>query len=266
MKMLVLCLIFTIMPTLYACNSNEQKPEIEVKSEVKKPEFNGFELVKTIDIDPAAFVQGLIYEDGKIYISTGLEEMSTLRKINYSTGLEEKNIHIENMFCEGIAISKSYVYQLTWKNGQCIVYDKSNFERQKTFFYRGEGWGLAFDGTNLIMSNGSDKLSFLKPDNFSQVTTIQVKNENDMPVYNLNELEYINGKIWANIWTSDDIIEIDPASGRVTKRINCSKLRELLDPSNKYAEVLNGIAFNPENKHLFLTGKFWGKIFEIKLL
>lgn len=259
-KYFSVCLLVIVI----ACNSAENKINENAKSDIKSNDVSlNYNIVKVYDIDPAAFVQGLIYEDGKLLISTGLKEHSSLRVFDLATEIEQKNLKIEDYFCEGIAIIKNRIYQLTWQDGKCIVYDAKSFDKITEYDYEGEGWGLATDGKQLIMSDGTNKIKIIDPANFKVNKVIKVTDDKGFPVYNLNELEFVNGMLWANIWTSDDIIAIDLQSGVVQKRINLSELRTNLSPENKYAEVLNGIAYNPQKNTYYLTGKFWGKVFEV---
>ncbi len=252
-----------------ACNSGENKASVLVDTKTNKTTITQddkpFTVVNAIDIDPAAFVQGLIYQNGKLFISTGLVEHSSLRLFDIASSTELKNITVEDVFCEGIAIANNKIFQLTWQNGECFVYDAKTFDKIKTFHYRGEGWGLAFDGKSLIMSDGSSKLKFINPENFSIEKTIEVTDDKGYPLYNLNELEFINGQVWANVWTTDFVVAINPETGKVEKKLDLSELRTLLTPDNKYAEVLNGIAYNPETKNYYFSGKLWGKVFEVKI-
>ena len=257
------------MSLLTACNASGKqevdKPQEKTEEQGVMTLNNNFRVINTMDVDPSAFVEGLVYEDGKIYLSTGLEEHSTLRVINAETGEEEKKIDIPDQFCEGITILGNYIYQLTWHDGICYVYDKYTLRKLKQFTYRGEGWGITNDGKNLIMSNGSSKLRFINPVDFSVVKTIDVKDASGMPVYNINELEFVDGKLWANVWQQDYLVAINPENGEVHSTLQLGDLRSQLAPDNKYAEVLNGIAYNPKDKTFLITGKFWGKIFEIQL-
>lgn len=215
--------------------------------------------------DKDAFTQGLVFEDGVLYEGTGLRGQSSLRKVQLETG-EIDQIHklSSKYFGEGITIYEDKIIQLTWQSNVGFVYDKSNFELLQEFSYPTEGWGITHDGEQLIMSDGSHRLYFLNPVTFERVGSINVT-ENSTPVSLLNELEYINGEIYANIWYNDSIIKIDPETGNVTGRIDLSGL---LNPEdyNHTVNVLNGIAYDAENKRLFVTGKQWPKLFEIELV
>lgn len=261
-KYFSVCLLVIVI----ACNSAENKTNEHTKTDDKaNPVSSDYNISKVYDIDPAAFVQGLIYQDGKLLISTGLKEHSSLRVFDLSTEIEQKNLKIEDYFCEGIAKINNKIFQLTWQDGKCIVYDAKSLDKLNEFDYEGEGWGLATDGKHLIMSDGTNKIKIIDPLNFKVNKVIEVTDDKGFPVYNLNELEYIHGMLWANIWTSDDIIAIDLQNGVVQRRINFSELRKQLSPENQYAEVLNGIAYNAEKKTYYLTGKFWGKVFEVEI-
>lgn len=262
LKYYFVCLLFIVI----ACNSAENKVNENASSDIKSNEVPiNYRIIKVYDIDPAAFVQGLIYEDGKLLISTGLQEHSSLRVFDLASEIEQKNLKIEDYFCEGIAKINNKIFQLTWQDGKCIVYDAKSLDKLNEFDYEGEGWGLATDGKQLIMSDGTNKIKIIDPTNFKTTKIIKVTDDKGFPVYNLNELECVNGVLWANIWTSDDIIAIDLQSGVVQKRINFSELRTKLSPENKYAEVLNGIAYNPQKNTYYISGKFWGKVFEVEI-
>ncbi|MES1945522.1 glutamine cyclotransferase [Salinisphaera sp. PC39] len=214
--------------------------------------------------DPRAFTQGLLFADGVFYESVGRYGESALRRVDPETGevLAERRL-ADDYFAEGLALVGERLIQLTWKAGQGFVYDRANLERIATFEYEGEGWGLAYDGERLIMSDGSDVLRFLDPDDYSRIGTLAVTHRGQ-PVPRLNELEYIDGEIWANVWTTDLIARIDPDDGRVIGIIDARRLRSAL-PAGYRVDVLNGIAHDPETDRLFLTGKWWPRLFEIRL-
>lgn len=229
-----------------------------------------YEIINTYPHDPEAFTQGLIYLDGFFYESTGLYGRSSLRQVNPEDGTVIKQVNLpKNYFAEGMTVhnhhARTRIIQLTWRENRGLIYDLESFALQETFSYRTEGWGLTYDGEFLIMSDGSSVLTFLDPETFLPVKQITVKAHN-VPLQNLNELEYVKGKIYANVWLTDYIVIIDPETGRVTGRID---LTGLLDPTTHpghTVDVLNGIAYDEEEDRLFVTGKFWPKIFEIKLL
>lgn len=214
--------------------------------------------------DPAAFTQGLIYHRGYFYESTGLIGKSTLTRREIRTGKSLQNVCIdEEYFGEGIALFRGKIYQLTWRNETLLIYDARSFREIRKIKYRGEGWGITSDGRHLLMSNGSSAITFHDPDSFKVVRKILV-HDGDTPVAYLNELEFIKNEIWANIYQTDMIARISPQSGKVTGWIDLSILRSYL-PRDAQIDVLNGIAYDKQNDRIFVTGKFWPKIFEIQL-
>jgi glutaminyl-peptide cyclotransferase len=223
-----------------------------------------YEVVHTYPHDRAAFTQGLLYLDGALYESTGLNGHSSLRKVELETGkVLQEAVVPSQYFAEGLAALDGKLYQLTWQEKTAFVYDLKTFKLETEFHYPYEGWGLTTDGHQLILSDGTDQLRFINPTNFAVAKTIQVK-DHGLAVANLNELEYIKGEIFANVWQTDDIVRIDPASGEVLGRVNFTGL---LDPKDRDSttDVLNGIAYDATGDRLFITGKFWPKLFEIQL-
>ena len=212
--------------------------------------------------DARAFTQGLLYAAGALYESTGLYGQSSLRRVTLTDGgIEAQSRLPRRYFGEGLARVGARLIQLTWKSGVAFVYDLATLERVRTLHYHGEGWGLAWNGRQLIMSDGSDTLRFIAADTFRTQRRLQVT-RSGQPVENINELEYINGEIWANVRYSDNIIRIDPGSGAVTGIVETGHLRRQLPAS---AGVLNGIAWDMDNKRLFITGKNWPALFQIHL-
>ena len=221
-----------------------------------------YQVVRAYPHDPNAFTQGLQYLDGVLYEGTGLHGRSTIRKVALDTGqvLKQRSVSAEH-FGEGITVWKNDLFELTWQTHVAFVYDKTTFEPKKRFSYPGEGWGLTHDGTNLIMSDGSDELRVLDPATFSEKRRIKVTAAG-LPLRNLNELEFVKGEIFANIWQTDYVARIAPDTGRVTAYID---LRGLLTASERAnTDVLNGIAYDAQQDRLFVTGKLWPKLFEIK--
>ena len=238
-----------------ACSTTENKEN--------SPNRTTFKVLNSFPHDPTAFTQGLAYRDGFLYESTGRYGESSLRKTNPATGDVVVKISLaQEFFGEGLTIIGDSIYQLTWRSRQGFIYNKESLQQEGSFTYSTEGWGLTDDGTNLIMSDGTDKLYFLSPESFEVTKVLSVK-ENGSPVRMLNELEYIEGKIYCNIWHSDDIVVVDPESGSVEKRINLGELRESLSLMEK-AGVLNGIAWKSSSDTFFITGKNWSEVFEIK--
>jgi glutaminyl-peptide cyclotransferase len=220
-------------------------------------------IVKRYPHDPRAFTQGLIFANGFLYESTGLNGLSSLRQVELETGRVLKKYDLPaRYFGEGLTLWKGSLVQLTWRSGKGFVYDPGSFALQREFSYAGEGWGLTHDGKNLIMSNGTEELIFLDPATMVRNHSLRVL-DRGMPVHRLNELEYIKDEIFANIWQEDFIAIISPKTGEVTGWLDMSALREELPPG---AEVLNGIAFDPEKDRIFVTGKLWPFLFEIEVL
>lgn len=213
--------------------------------------------------DPAAFTQGLVIHDGRLYEGTGQYGASTLRRVDLPTGRVEQSRRLaNNFFGEGITILGDRIYQLTWQNQVGIVYDLESFDVLETFGYRGEGWGLTHDGEHLIVSDGSATLKFMDPATFDVVREIAVTDQG-RPVTRLNELEYIDGEVWANVWYEDRIVRISPKDGSV---VGWVEVGNLYPPSRRGPDdVLNGIAFDPAAGRLFVTGKNWPQLFEIEL-
>lgn len=222
-------------------------------------------IVNTYPHDTGAFTQGLVFEDGVIYEGTGLYGKSSLRKVDLETGsiLEIYELPAQ-YFGEGVTVFEDIIVQLTWKSNLGFIYDKVNFEVLRDFTYESEGWGITHDGKRLIMSDGTSTLRFLDPKDFSTLGHIEVYNDS-IPINKLNELEYINGYIYANIWPTDNIAIIDPQNGRVAGWIELSGLLESQNWSGP-VDVLNGIAYDAANNRLFVTGKLWPWLFEIELV
>ena len=221
-----------------------------------------YEIVKTYPHDDAAFTQGLVYDDGFLWESTGREGESSVRKVQLETGevLLQTDME-ERYFGEGLAIHDDQLYQLTWKNNEAFVYNR-DLEKTKTFSYSGDGWGLATNGTDLIFSNGGSEIRFLDPETFAVRRSIIVR-KSGFRAGQLNELEYNNGHIYANVYQTDFIYEINAETGEVTAVINLEGLWPLRQrPADG---VLNGIAFNRESKTMLVTGKLCPKIYEITL-
>lgn len=226
--------------------------------------FYGYEVVNTYPHDPKAFTQGLVYSGGFLYEGTGLNGSSSIRKVALETGEVLQRVGLARAyFGEGIAVDGKRLVQLTWKNQVGFIYNLDSFEKTGDFSYLGEGWGLTYDGERFIMSDGSTKLRFLEGNNFQQTGQVYVR-YGDSPVKNINELEFVEGTVYANIWREDRVAMIDPASGYVTAWLDLSGL--LTDEESKQADVLNGIGWDAAGKRLFVTGKLWPKLFEIRLV
>jgi glutamine cyclotransferase len=224
----------------------------------------GYEVVRTYPHDPRAFTQGLQFLDGVLYEGTGQVGQSTIRRVELETGkvLQKRDVPPPH-FGEGITVWKDEIIELTWQTNVAFVYDKKTFELRRTFKYEGEGWGLTQDAAGLYMSDGSDELRVLDPATFAERRRIKVTLAG-APLKNLNELEWVKGEIFANVWQTDHIVRIAPASGKVVGLID---LRGLLPPAERAGtDVLNGIAYDAAHDRLFITGKWWPKLFEVKLV
>src|SRR4051812_10536854 len=223
-----------------------------------------YQVVHVYPHDPQAFTQGLVFVDGVLYEGTGLNGQSSVRQVRLENGevLQIQKVPNE-YFGEGIAVWRDRIFELTWRSEIGFIYDRKSLERVDTFTYPGEGWGLTTDGTRLIMSDGSSALRFLDPTTRKETGRIQVR-DGSTPVEHLNELEFVKGEVLANVWLTDRIARIDPKRGRVVGWID---LQGLLSPGTAAeGAVLNGIAYDGANDRLFVTGKLWPKIFEIKIL
>ena len=246
------------LPTATPPEAGEQAaPDVHVDT---------FQVVATYPHDPDAFTQGLVYQDGIFYEGTGLRGRSSLRKVDPASGAVTQEIDLaDQYFGEGITIFGDKLYQLTWQEDTGFIYDKDSFELLDTWTYPGEGWGLTTDGERLIMSDGTNVLRFLDPETLDETGAVSVTDPQGNPVVRLNELEYVNGEVLANIWQTDWIARIDPATGSVLGWIDLSGLLPAEDRTQP-VDVLNGIAYDPATDRLFVTGKLWPKLFEIDLV
>lgn len=231
------------------------------------PVTSSFEIVAEFPHDPDAYCQGLVFDGGIMFEGTGLNGKSSLRRVDLKTGKVLKIVPLEKrLFGEGITVWKDQIIQVTWKTGEGFVYDKESLRLIKKFRYSGQGWGLTHDDKHLILSDGSATLRFLDPETFKVVKRVEVRCPGRMPasVDQLNELEYVNGEVLANIWYEDVIARIDPASGRVLGWID---LKPLVAASGRKDEhcVLNGIAWDATDERLFVTGKNWPRLYEIRI-
>jgi glutaminyl-peptide cyclotransferase len=228
------------------------------------PAMYSYTILHTWPHDRKAFTQGLVFQDGELLESTGVNGQSSLRRVELQTGRVLQQIQLPyQYFAEGLVVFGRRLFQLTWLNGKCFVYDLASFRKQTEFSYSGEGWGLTTDDQSLIMSDGTDRIRFLNPDTFELKRSIHVTAEG-RPLNRLNELEYIKGEIFANIWQSDFVARIDPATGKVLGLVDFSGL---LTPTDRDAstDVFNGIAYDRAGDRIFVTGKYWPKLFEVRL-
>ncbi len=228
------------------------------------PKKYSYRVIHTYPHDRQAFTQGLFYYNGILYEGTGQETGSSLREVELETGkvLRQHNLDA-SLFGEGITLYKDRIFQVTWENKVGFVYDRATFKVINKIYYPTPGWGLTTLGDKIVMSDGTNMLYFYEPENFSVISKLEVYDDRNM-IDSLNELEYINGEIWANIWMTDRIARIDPATGKVNSYVN---LGGLLKDSDKApdTDVLNGIAWDSEGKRIFVTGKRWPKLFEISV-
>ena len=230
-----------------------------------------YEIVNTFKHDPKAFTQGLVFHNGFLYESTGQHGESSIRKVEIESGrvLQKQDLS-EDYFGEGAAILGDRIYQITWRDKKAFVYDLNDFKLLKEFEYQGEGWGLTGDGTNLIMSDGTHVIRVIDPETFRTARTVVVFDESGEPLMDLNELEYVKGEIWANVWHSErigkpnHIARIDPSSGKLLGWINLQNISPD-DVKRDTENTLNGIAYDAATDRIFVTGKNWRNLFEIKL-
>ncbi|MFY9570927.1 MAG: glutaminyl-peptide cyclotransferase [Blastocatellia bacterium] len=256
---------------LIFASMRSQPPEPVDRAAIAKPSTSdervtrlAYEVVNSYPHDPTSFTQGLVWRDGGFFESTGMYGQSKLRRLEFPSGKVLKEIRLApELFGEGLAAVDDRLIQLTWKSRRGFVYDLQTLRLLQEFSYDTEGWGLTYDGTNLILSDGSSDLFYLDPKTFKPVRKLAVR-MNGQPVHELNELEFIDGEIWANVWQKDLILRIDPSTGQVTSLLD---LKGVLAPSDKTGseDVLNGIAYDAGQKRLFITGKLWPRIFEIKI-
>ena len=218
----------------------------------------------TFPHDRQAFTQGLLVFEGKLFESTGLYGRSSLRRVDLQTGTVEKKIDLpREYFAEGLARVDRTLIQITWKEGKAFVWNLDTFEQTNEFTYTGEGWGLAFDGKALLMTDGSNRVTLRNPQTFEPQRTLTVL-EAGQPLMRLNELEFMSGRLYANVWMEDRLVRIDPGTGRVTATISAAGLLEQADRNG--ADVLNGIAQDDATGKIYLTGKLWPKLFEVTLV
>ena len=248
-----------------ATSTAAARPSATPVATPEAPALYTFEVVNSWPHDKKAFTQGLIFHDGNLLESTGQYGESTLRRVELKSGKVKKKVDVgKQFFAEGLTLLKGKLYQLTWQEHKAFVYDAASLNREKEFYLDGDGWGLTHDGESLILSDGSDQLRFIDPETFRVKRTIKVS-DRGKPVRELNELEYVKGEIFANVWHDDRIARIDPRDGRVVGWID---LKGLL-PANQITDgeaVLNGIAYDEAGDRLFVTGKLWPKLFEIRVV
>lgn len=226
---------------------------------------DGYRIVSVYPHDPGAFTEGLIYRDGFLYESTGLHGESSLRRVRLKTGVvvQQHDLDVAD-FGEGLTEWKGRLIQLTWKSGYALLYDLRALRPMGDLPYSGEGWGLTRDGQQLIASDGTAHLRFLDPKTLAEIRSVEVT-DNGESISALNELEYVEGEIYANVWHTDRIARISPDTGEVKGWIDLEGLHPSTDQDDPEA-VLNGIAYDPSRKRLFVTGKLWPKLYEIEIV
>ncbi|HLN98916.1 MAG TPA: glutaminyl-peptide cyclotransferase [Pyrinomonadaceae bacterium] len=261
----VLLLAVGLSLSRVACQNGTTGGLTSQKSPEQSVVSYGYEVVRVFPHDRDAFTQGLIFTQGNLLESTGEVGRSSLRRLELETGKPVQKIDVPApYFAEGLTLFKGKLYQLTWQHQLGFIYDAATFEQLGTFKYQGEGWGLTNDGQSLIISDGTNELHFLNPDNF-QVTKTLAVTDRRRPVMEINELEYVKGEIFANIWHGDRIARINPDSGAVLGWIDLAGILPNGEVSDQEA-VLNGIAYDEAGDRLFVTGKLWPRLFEIRLL
>jgi glutaminyl-peptide cyclotransferase len=268
MKYLQITLLLSCL--LISCTNDGDNDGNNPVSTIPAPLQLNYTVVNVYPHDISSYTQGLQYVNNALYEGSGnpdeIKNKSKLRKVDYATGkvLQETSLPDE-LFGEGITILGNKVYQLTWREKRGFVYNLSDFKLIQEFNYNTEGWGITNDGTHLIMSDGSDVIYYWDPVTFKEVKRISVQDNTGLR-NNVNELEYINGFIYANIYLTDEIVKIDPSTGTVVGKLDFSALKtqypELKEPPS---DVLNGIAWDSTGNRLFITGKYWSKLFEVKL-
>ena len=271
-------LIFTVSLAV-GCSGNTTPPKPNTIANTAKPAalpIYGYEVVKAYPHDPKAFTEGLFFYNGFLYESTGEKGASSLRKVELETGkvVQKWDMPRED-FGEGIAMIGDKIYQLTWQQGLGRVFNAKDFKLLKEFSYQGDGWGMTTDGTNLFLTQSTHVIKVMDPETFKTVKTIPVMREDGKPLMQINELEWIKGEIWANVWHSEEadilgkpnyIARIDPNSGKLLGWINLAGISPDDQGGRDQGEnTLNGIAYDAANDRVFVTGKNWKKLYEIKL-
>lgn len=252
---------------LFACSKFPFEPDqnsgIIISDDV--PSYT-FKILNKYPHDPGAFTQGLVVDEGVFFEGTGLRGASSLRKVDLESGevLQIKEIS-KSLFGEGIVLYQDKIIQLTWTSNIGFVYNKDTFEKLGQFTYPTQGWGITHDGAELIMSDGSSNLYFLDPETFERTHEISVR-YNNRAIRRLNELEYIQDRVFANVWQTDSIAVINPENGLVTNWLDLTRLLQPEDRDGRRVDVLNGIAYDEKNSKLYVTGKLWPTVYQIGLI
>ena len=248
--------------TMLAC-----APAPSIEAQRKPAPVQSYKVIATFPHDTTSFTQGLVFaSDGQMYESTGLQGESTLRRVDIATGRTLQRIDIPaQYFAEGLALVGDELLQLTWQNKLGFVYDRHSFKQKRTFSYNTEGWGITYDGSaNLVMSDGTDTLTFLNPKTLAPTKTLRVTDAG-RPIANLNELEWIEDEIWANVWMTDRIARISPRTGTVNAWIDLSTLWPVAERPMPSDQVLNGIAYDKATRRIYITGKKWPRLYQISV-
>ena len=258
MRLLVLLLMAS------GCNSSTATLNSNGSNSDRISPSAAYEIVKSYPHDPDAYTQGLLFVDGNLIESTGRVGQSTLRRVELQTGKVLQSVDVPPpYFAEGLTLLNGRLYQLTWQHGVGFIYDANTFAKLGEFRYSGEGWGLTTDGQSLILSDGTNHIRFFDPEEFKLSRSIEVV-DRGRPVLELNELEFIKGEIYANIWHNQRIARIDPQTGHLNGWVDLTGLSKLSGATEEEG-VLNGIAYDAGSDRLFVTGKLWAKLFEIRL-
>ena len=264
-------IIFFIVIFVFGCGCSRSTSDANgtpsAQPSVQHESLNyGYEVVEKYEHDPEAFTQGLVYFNGYLYEGTGLYGYSSVRKVDLATGKVIKQYDLPSRyFGEGITVFSNRLLQLTWQKGLMFAYEIDSFKSLAQYSYDTEGWGLTNDGSHLIMSDGTEVIYFRDPFSFEETGRLRVR-DGEKVIKNLNELEFIGGEIWANVWQTDRIARINPNNGNVNGWINLAGLLSDEDRNGRRVDVLNGIAFDGLNQRIFVTGKWWPVLYEIKIV
>lgn len=256
---------FLLAVFLISCNNDPKPNDQTPSSNVPEPATISYNIVNVYPHDTSSYTQGLQWHNGFLYEGTGLEGQSHLMKVNLKDGQAVQKISIDKtLFGEGITIINNKIYQLTWQNNKVFVYDLATFEKLKEFHWDHQGWGLTNNGKDLLISTGGNNIYFVDPETFRILNTISV-NSNYGPLGDINELEYVDGKIYANIYGSDYIAVINPETGTVEAKLDFTGLLQKSGKTYEHSDVLNGIAYDSTKNSFYITGKKWPALFEVKL-
>lgn len=262
-------LLTAILFSFAACNNGEDEEQTTLTA-ISAPQQLSYSILNSYPHDTSFYTQGLQYVNGFLYEGSGnpqkIKNKSKLRKVDYTTGKILKETYLPNiLFGEGITVLGDKIYQITWEDKRGFVYNLADFKLIKEFTYNTDGWGMTNDGTHLLVSDGSNLIYYWDPVTLKEVKRISVQDNTGLR-NNINELEYINGFIYANVYLTDEVFKIDPATGIVVGKIDFSGLKSTYpELTNPPTEVLNGIAWDSSRNRLFITGKYWSKLFEVRL-